>query len=394
MTGMSGHAPGRTRRALAPGIAVAAILIGMATGFTFAAEPSGASAPPASAQAPSAPSAAADAPARVGSPAASAPRGARIQVGPTRVKLKSGTTFDGIGVIVETSRVRLIMDDDTVSEKVFDPADVEWVKAIADIEPEPEPPPKPAPAVSAKSKGAATKKGATTAKAGTGAKTVAGASTADPVTGTTSTTTRSHEPDALAEMLANAIEETERDAAHGTLGRTGEAAEGDGSAETEAAAEQAAEAAPPKGPKPEDFDATRPVRASGLRYVGPGKAPTGGPSTPPNTEFPVQAKETTDLGPAIWKPKSGFQAPSKWPSALEPGTSFSNLLSGWGSPATSLGPRWWAPKPTSWPSTLTGSSWAPSDGFAETEQRRQEFRNGSGSSGGSTETPPPAPTNP
>ncbi len=55
-------------------------------------------------------------------------------IGPTRVTLVDGKSLDGIGVIREAERVRLILEDGT--EIAFEPSKVASVKALADMDAE------------------------------------------------------------------------------------------------------------------------------------------------------------------------------------------------------------------------------------------------------------------
>jgi hypothetical protein len=184
-------------------------------------------------------------------------------------------------------------------------------------------------------------------------------------------------------MLDEAIRKQEREAGRADDGAVPADEQGDGTP-SEEGEPGAAPGAPPYGepvppgsggPRPEDFDATRPVEGSGIRYLGPGKGPEYPETPPPESDFPKPAARTTTLGydKDVWKPTSGFKSPATWSKPLPPATSFGNGLSGWGKPVTSFGPRWWAPTPASWPTSLGNGAWTPSDGFAKDQQRRNEM---------------------
>jgi hypothetical protein len=322
-----------------------------------------------------------------------------ILIGPSRVTLAGGKTLEAIAVFREPGRVRVVLEDDT--EIVFDPAKVVSVVALADL---PDTPPL-APKAAAKTSVPAGKKGGKPAAApakvhaepaGNGktastrpasadaadGESVAGGGTGDDAAAKAKAE-RERDVEELAGMLQAAIANAAFEG-----GRTGGPDEGSSpAADAEKnAGKDATQAAEPDGsgatgaltgeeekktykPRPEDFDATRPVNKAGFRFLGPkGNLP----ETPPQADFPKPAAPVTSLGFGVdtWRPSSGFSSTAKWGTALAPATSFSNRLTGLDPPITSFGPRWWGPTPTKWPTSIFPEYWQPRDGFAQSQEQK------------------------
>lgn len=326
-----------------------------------------------------------------------------ILIGPSRVTLAGGKTLEAIAVFREPGRVRVVLEDD--SEIVFDPAKVVSVVALADLPDTPSPTPKPAhtgtarpgkkpvaassapvkvhaePAGSAKT--ASTKKGSPDAKSANEA--ADSGSAAGAVSGEAAARAkeeREREVDELAAMLQSAIANTALEGP-GT-GGPDDAQSGDADDEEKKAGKDAtgaakdgevagedggADAKTTYKPRPEDFDATRPVNKAGFRFLGPkGKLP----ETPPQSDFPKPSAPVTSLGfgTDTWRPSSGFQATATWGTPLAPATSFPNRLSGLDPPITGFGPSWWRPTPTTWSSSTFPRLWQPQDGFAQAQEQK------------------------
>jgi len=324
-----------------------------------------------------------------------------ILIGPSRVTLAGGKTLEAIAVFRETGRVRVVLEDDT--EIDFDPAKVISVVALADL---PDAPP-PAAKSAAKAPTPAGKKGAKTAAApvkvhaepagngktgstrkGAPAAGAEGEPDGDTAAGAVDDAAvkakeeREREVEELAGMLqaaiANAAFEGGRTGGpdDGASSEASEADEKSGKDATAAPADadrpgEAQEGAEKKvyKPRPEDFDATRPVNKAGFRFLGPaGKYP----ETPPQLDFPKPSAPATSLGfgSDVWRPTNGFSTSAKWGTLLAPATSFPNRLSGLDPPITGFGPSWWGPTPTAWPSSIFPQYWQPTDGFAQSEEMR------------------------
>lgn len=326
-----------------------------------------------------------------------------ILIGPSRVTLVGGKTIEAIAVFRETGRVRVVLEDDT--EIDFDPAKVVSVVALADLPDVPPPAAKsaakaPAPPGKKGSKAAAapvkvhaepaangkttsTRNGSSNAGAsGAADGGSAAAGTADDAAARAKEE-REREVDELAGMLqaaiANAAFEGGRiggpdDGASSEAGEAGEkagkgatgapSADADGSSEAQTDTEKKV-----YKPRPEDFDATRPVNKAGFRFLGP---PGKYPETPPQLDFPKPSAPVTSMGfgADTWRPNSGFSSTAKWGTLLAPATSFPNRLSGLGPPITSFGPSWWGPTPAIWPNSIFPQYWQPKDGFAQSEEMR------------------------
>lgn len=364
-----------------------------------------------------------------GSPSPAPRRSApKVLVGPVRIKLVSGRTLDGIAVFREETRVRLVLDDG--SEIAFEPSKVVSVTALADIPAEPTRRGAPSGGASRSVPGRPTSAGAPTpeisekdlaarstresrrkiqpSRAGSGesaSKTAssgrASASSVRPPSGPSETLPAgkkvASEGDAasitasgdangsddavevpnedakrkqdiadLAAMLEHAILNVDTD--RRDSGLPDEETEGV-QVEPPPSPEAAKKEQPYTRPKPEDFDATRPVIHPGVRFLGrKGDLPS---TPPPLPDFPRPAEPTVSLGASIWHPTSGFSSSAKWPKSLAPATSFSTSLSGLPPPATGLRPTWWNPKPIQWPSSIFPENWQPTDGFAQTQQSQE-----------------------
>lgn len=320
-----------------------------------------------------------------------------VLIGPSRVTLVGGKTIEGIAVFRETDRVRVILDDGT--EIVLDPSKVVSVVALADL---PDAPPAAKTAAKPAAKGAATVRRGTSAtgtikvhdeppggKKTTSTRKAAAAALEEgadvgsaggggaEAESAKAKEDRQREIEELAGMLQSAIANAALDGAGG--GGPDDGADGEGKAQESGAGATLSPAPPPSTendetkkpykPKPEDFDATRAVNKAGYRFLGPkGKVP----ETPPQTDFPKPAAPTTDLGfdADKWRPTSGFSSTATWPKQLPPATSFPNRLSGLDRPITSFGPRWWAPAPTRWSSSIFPQAWQPKDAFAQDQDRK------------------------
>lgn len=332
------------------------------------------------------------APPRSGAPTSQLRDEPRVLVGPLRVKLVGGKTLDGIAVFRDDTRVRVVLDDGT--EIVFDPLKVVSVVALADLEAGGAKSPQnriarplpPTPEISEKDlrSAAGTTSRKTLEKRAPAGKSAAPSSGPDgPASGGESTSEdveRDENIAQLAAMLEQAILNADIE------GRQDPDLGDDGAgAALEAPAPEPGTVKRDPGytrPKPEDFDATRPVLQPGIRFIGrKGDLPS---TAPPLPDFPKPAAPTVSLGPAIWRPASGFGRPVKWPASLGSATSFGNGLSGFGRPTTNLGPSWWNPKPILWPSSIFPETWQPADGFAKSQKSKESTRPPStGTTGGS-----------
>jgi len=321
-----------------------------------------------------------------------------VLIGPSRVTLVGGKTLEAIAVIREPGRVRVVLADDT--EIVFDPVKVVSVVALADIPDTPPPAPKPAPkgparpgkkpaaATSATAKvhaepagsgkTASSKKGSAEEKS---AKEAAASGSAAGDAAAKAKEERERDVDELAAMLQAAIANTALEGA-GTGGpddssgeaddaekNAGKDATQDGAKEGEVAGEDGAGEKTRYKPRPEDYDATRPVNKAGFRFLGP-KGTL--PETPPQTDFPKPSAPVTNLGfgTDTWRPSTGFSSTATWGTTLAPATSFPNRLSGLDPPITGFGPSWWRPTPATWSSSTFPPIWQPRDGFAQAKDQK------------------------
>lgn len=135
------------------------------------------------------------------------------------------------------------------------------------------------------------------------------------------------------------------------------------------AAQQAAADARERAPRPEEFDATRPVVRPGFRFVGRKKVGALDEDEPV-IDFPKPAPPAVSLGASMWQPTDGFRTTVRWASRLQPATSFPTTLSGLGKPTTSLGPTYFTPPPVTWPQSIFPDTWVPTDGFAKSKPQK------------------------
>jgi hypothetical protein len=279
-------------------------------------------------------------------------------IGPSRVTLASGATIDGIAVITEADRIRVVLESGT--EIALEPTKVLSVTALADLEREAEEIDGERIAeLAGMLSNAATRPpldGGVPPPASAG-------STGEPVHEIAQVfegTEVEEGARALAGAVLGALTGAEPSVSGVAPGGTSIAA---GGIDLEALLPEPDAARKIVPAKPEELDATRPVIRPGFRVLGGPPLPGDEDRRP--IDFPKPARPTISLGASRWQPSEGFSSAVRWPRPLPPATSFATTLSGFGKPTTSLGPTYFSLKPATWPRSTFPETWTPTDGFTK-----------------------------